>query len=344
MTKEQCEQGENTELENRPDGTTPPSIRGWLFFFLLIVVVGALFSLVYTVATFEADDYAGIHALAIFDIVWVVMLFSLALYILYAFVRRKPNAVYLGKMYVVASFLSNLLVLVMGGLPETGFESAQRTVGALVWAVIWFLYLSFSEQVKELIPLESREKSKSDYYICGAFVLIPIFLMSIGIVSAFGSRAEEEAAMMREVRLMPGEYTDGRIVFKCPEGFICERRTTDFPGTVIFDFAYGEEVWGAVCSDYDTDTSVKNFDSYWAGWQNTELAEYEYVEHLSERREINGRPCHVKRVEYQSWPTCVWTYALIFDDATEKVCVVSLYQLDRKDHIEEILASVRFGK
>lgn len=51
-------------------------------------------------------------------------------------------------MYVVVTFITNILALISGEFEETGLGSLPRIVRSLVWGVIWFSYLTYSEQVK----------------------------------------------------------------------------------------------------------------------------------------------------------------------------------------------------
>ena len=51
------------------------------------------------------------------------MLLALAIYTIYAFLQRKPNAVYLAKVYIAAVFISNVITLFSGEFEESGMGS-----------------------------------------------------------------------------------------------------------------------------------------------------------------------------------------------------------------------------
>ena len=74
-------------------------IRGWLTFFIVMMLLGGFFSFVYPIATYNPDDYAGSFFLAIADPIQGLMLFGLACYTAYSFYDRQPNAVFLAKTY-----------------------------------------------------------------------------------------------------------------------------------------------------------------------------------------------------------------------------------------------------
>ena len=66
----------------------------------------------------------------------------------------SPNTVsrFEGKLYVIIIFISNMLVLLSGEMPDTGWDSLPQVVKALVLSFIWFSYLCVSRQVENLFP------------------------------------------------------------------------------------------------------------------------------------------------------------------------------------------------
>lgn len=81
-----------------------------------------------------------------------IMLLALAIYTIYAFLQRKPNAVYLAKVYIAAVFISNVITLFSGEFEESGMGSMPRLIRSLIWSIVWFLYLTTSKQVNNIIP------------------------------------------------------------------------------------------------------------------------------------------------------------------------------------------------
>ena len=144
--------------------------------------LGGLVSAVYPIFTYNIHEYSGSHILAMTDVVFGAMLLLLAIYTIFSFVKRKPNAVFLAKMYTIAVFVSNLLSLMSGGeFAESGFGSVAQVVRSLIWGVIWYLYLCFSNQVNDIIPKTYRKVLNRDYYFMGALALAPILLCGMGI-------------------------------------------------------------------------------------------------------------------------------------------------------------------
>lgn len=331
-------------VENKEECITYPDygikIHGWLTFFLFSIAVGGLFSALYPILTYNVTEYDGSHFLAICDVALGIMLFALACYVIYSFCKRKSNAVFLAKMYVVVTFTSNTLLLLGGGYEDTGLGSLPQIIRSLVWGIIWFLYLSFSEQVQDIIPKSYRKTFSRDYYFMVAFIIIPILCISIGIGDIFSQRNEQEKEFISKTELNYNEYTDGRIIFTKPDGFTCEKQELEDPKITLFDLE-SEYGYIRIVSDYDTDVSVKNFNSYWDGWEDDELKDIAYKEILNEKREINGNPYFIKSVLYETENPIKWDFAMLFNPQTGKMCVIHSLQ-NETQCLEELMKTIRF--
>lgn len=332
----------NEEIIDYPN--PDDSIRGWLWFFLFSIGLGGLLSAIIPIASYNLQEYGGSHILAMTDVVFGVMLLLLAIYTIYSFVKRKPNAVFLAKMYTIAVFVSNLLSLISGGeFAESGFGSLAQVVRSLIWGVIWYLYLCFSNQVKEIIPKSYRKVLNRDYYFMGALIFVPILLLGIGIADMQTINQEKEDQFISSNNLSYNEYTDGRIIFTKPDGYTCEKYELENPHIILYDLELGEEAWIRICSDYDTDMSARNFNSYWENWQDESLKNYSQQEICNEKRYINSNPYYIKSVEYNTEIPIIWHYVMLFNSHTGKVCVVSYFQIgENTSCLEDLLSSIRF--
>lgn len=323
-------------------------IHGWLSFFFFAIILGGLFSAIYPIATFNASDYAGNFCLGAVDIVTGLLLLAVAGFTVYSFVKRKPNAVFWGKVYVVLVFLTNVFVLVSGATEEKGFQSATQVGRSVVWGIIWFLYLSFSDQVQEIIPKSYRKISSSDWAMLAASILLPIFLYVVGlsqINSLVDSRTAQETEF-RKTELSYNQRTDGRVIFTIPDGFECESQVVDVEGVSATLFSINNDEIGncTMCSDYDTDKSIKNFDSYWEGWKDEDIKNYSTDNVDRGTKTINGNDCLYRITKhYVNGVYVYWRYYLLFDDETGKVFVASFYDTDNStDYVDELLESVKF--
>lgn len=153
------------------------------------------------------------------DLLFSLALVALACYTIHAFIYIRPKAVFLGRLYIIVIFISNLLTLLSGDMEDVGWGSLSQVVKGSVWGLIRFVYLSVSNQVAELFPKENRRIFKRDKYFAGSLLTIPallffiylfVFLGNIGITPLISSDA--------------GEYTDEVVAFRVPGYDICTRQ------------------------------------------------------------------------------------------------------------------------
>lgn len=323
-------------------------IHGWLSFFFFAVIIGGLISAVYPIATFNAADYAGNFCLGAVDIVTGLLLLAVAGFTVYSFTNRKPNAVFWGKIYVALVFLTNLFVLIGGATEENGLQSAAQVVRGVIWGIIWFLYLTFSGQVQEVIPKSFRKISSTDWAVVTASVLLPVFLFVVGyaqINSLVDTRINQEVEL-RNSSLSYNQRTDGRVIFTIPDGFECESQDVNSEGVDITLFSLNNDGIGncTICSDYDSDKSKKNFNSYWNSWKDEDIKNYSTENVDRGTINVNGNDCLYRITKhYVNGVYIYWRYYLLFDDQTGKVFLASCYDTNcSTDYISELLESVKF--
>lgn len=185
------EQEVQAPLEETNDTTIPSvytsewlksntQIKGWLIFFLLAIFVGGLISAISSFTNFNAADYEGNIWLGAVDIFIGVCLFAIAIYTIYAFIQRKPNALFYGRLYVFLVFATNIISAIGGDL-ELG--TVKHVVRGIIWSIIWFFYLLLSVQVQRVIPKAYRKVKALDWSILAVFIMISIFCFAIGVTS-----------------------------------------------------------------------------------------------------------------------------------------------------------------
>lgn len=316
-------------------------IHGWLSFFLFTVVAGGLFSVAYPLFTFNLEEYDNNILLALADPFFGLILFLLACYTFYAFVNRLPNAVFLAKMYVIAVFVSNLLVLIGGEYEATGFGSAPKLVRSLIWSVIWFAFLLNSKNVEEVCPKEYRKKKNLDIYIAAAFIIFPLLLIAISLTSELSTRNKQEATLIQNAVLAENEYTDGKVIFARPSGFSCQK--TEVEGLDIFNLECESVGNITLCSDYEDNRSEQNVRSYWKEWEDEDAKNLSSKVECFETLEKNGHPYYYAVKKYTTNDSeFFWRFIMMFDYETGKVCVISSYDGGYEEYIEELLNSIRF--
>ena len=323
-------------------------IGGWLILFFIAVTFGGIFSAIYPIATFKSEDYAGNFCLASVDIITGFSLLLVAIITIYSFVNRKPNAVFWGKVYVALIFLTNFLSIISGNLEGTGIQSEKQAIKGLLWGTIWFLYLTFSKQVNEIIPKTFRKIRSSDWAIVGCIILTPVFMYILGysqINKLVDQRNNNETELL-EKSLNYDERTDGRVIFSIPTDFTCEEQNVDVEGNSfkIFNLESSTDASCTISSDYDTDKSDKNFLSYWENWKDEDTNKYSSTEIDSGTITINGNDCKYKITKFDINGVAVyWRFYLLFDRTTGKVFVATCYDANNStEYIHELLNSIRF--
>lgn len=323
------------------------NIHGWLSLFFFAITVGGLISAIYPIVTFNLADYAGNIWLGAIDILLGVSMLAIAIYTTYAFTQRKSNAVFYGKLYVVLVFVTNILSLI--GDPNAGLGGIKQTFRGITWGIIWFLYLLFSKQVQEVMPKTFRKVGKFDWGVLAAIIVVPFLCFAIGMsnLNAEVENRESLEAKIREVPLADNERTDGKIIFTIPDGFLCESEEVEpMPGSKLLLFSLSNESIGngTICSDYDNDSSIKNFDEYWKSWEGEDDKMYSKTNVDRGSKTINNHNCKYRIIRYNVNGVHVyWRFHIIFDDLSGKCCVVSCYDRNEStSYVNELLESIRF--
>ena len=319
------------------------SIHGWLSFFLFILTLGGLISGLYPIATFNVSEYDGNYYLAWGDVAFGILLLAVATLTVYSFIQRKPDAVFLGKTYQVAVFASSLLNLLLGGYSADGVGSMPQLIRSLVWSVIWFCYLTFSNQVNEVIPKSYRRINSKDFCLAGALLFVPLLLMAIGLSNILNSREKEAEAFLERIELSEDERSDGRIVFEIPRGFTCEENFVTEYNLKIY-YLESEDIGSiTLCSDYDGDKSKKNFLDYCENWEDEDAKDYSSEIVTDDTRTANGNSYYYRAKKYDiNGSEVFWRFCLMFDTASSKVCIISCYDNGYDDYLYGFLQSIRF--
>ena len=330
------------------------SIGGWLSLFLFVVGLGSLVSAVYPIITFDIAEYDGSYLLASCDVFLGFMCLFIGIYTIYSFVQRKPNAVFVAKIYVVLIFGMNLTNLITGGLETgNGIGSANQVVKGVIWGVIWYLYLIKSKKVAEVIPHDFRSRKSFDYYIICVLVILPVIILTVGLHKAFADNESRRAEMIENVVLAPGEHTDGVAVFRVPDYFSCEWEDVEpVPGNKIRVYTIDAPgIIANICSDFDGDISYKNFKEYVDSWRNDEFAGDSSELVFDEEGEINGNQYRYMVTRYYDEEGEVaWRYALVYDKDDDKLTLISAYDgypgTDYKwgpdDYFHTLVEGIRF--
>lgn len=174
---------ENEKPRSLDSGYAEERISGWLVIFLWLGLGGGALMTIYNTLPF-LSLYSSIMQLIALALMATVVITAVAA--IYAFYKRKPNAVSLAITYIVMVVLDGVSGLIIGEMTDTHGDIAT-TIRPFVWAGIWFSYLMLSNKVANLIPKETRRWCLFDKVILGVNVLATAIFLLIYSSAANGS-------------------------------------------------------------------------------------------------------------------------------------------------------------
>ena len=244
------------------------AVKGWFAFFLFVIGLGSIASLVYGIATLDLDDYYNSKLFASVEILYKVIYLLLAVYTIWSVSKRKLNAIFLCKTTAIFLFISNLLVLAGGDFETSGLGSLRTTISSFGWSVIWILYFIFSEQVNRLFPKEKRKVFLRDKILLVLLILPMIFGLCYVIYLGVAGKSIE----INESTLAQNERTDGVIAFIVPEEYSCTPTTTD--NLTVFHLT-NEDCYITIVGAVDMDNSDENANEYFRLLKDESLSTWE---------------------------------------------------------------------
>lgn len=152
----------------------PKTVSGWLAFFLWVGVgLGAVIGCVRNIVELVNIGWTPISVLIFAG--YLGPMVAVAVMTIVAFYKRQPNAVALAIMYIVMIALDGVLQLALYALMEEAAE-LKGIIRSFVWAVVWFIYLMVSQQVKELIPEETRSSKLAEKILMAVYIVAMVSL------------------------------------------------------------------------------------------------------------------------------------------------------------------------
>ena len=114
-----------------------------------------------------------------------VYFLALCIYTFIAIRKRKPNAVFYARFVMVVCLLSWIVLIATGRFELTG-SNIIFGFGTLIYGGLG-LYWSFTDnEVKEVFPKEYRKTTWKDYLFCFGYILIPLIVVGVILLSALG--------------------------------------------------------------------------------------------------------------------------------------------------------------
>ena len=153
----------------------PSEIKGFFAFYLYwSIPIGVIITIIRTLFSYDSASYLGSGFLLCTDIALTLIYTYLGIYVIYAFIKQRSDAVFMAKYQLLYLFLSNILVIAVG-------DSESMTFSSIIWSIIFFLYICFSEDVKDRIPKETRKLTKINRYFVPISLIIPVVCFLLGL-------------------------------------------------------------------------------------------------------------------------------------------------------------------
>lgn len=184
-------------------------IDGFLAFYLYFIVpFGLLAAYVSTLANWKVDTFNG-NVFGILYVISVLLFFSyFQIYTIYAFRKRKSDAVFIAKYQLIFLILGNVLAIFTSGLDIVTWSFPVK----ILWGIIFLCYLFFSKDIEEIIPSKTRKIRPGNIVLIVLSIVIPIFFLvaaSINIAMRNSPKARIEAACKTQKSQLPMEVAEG---------------------------------------------------------------------------------------------------------------------------------------
>ena len=176
----------------------------------------------------------------------------------------------------------------------------------------------------------------------GAFMLMLAMFIMAGTAGTDRRRAVTFKKSKTQNNKASRQHTDGNIMFYAPKGFYC--KDSVFAGCRVFflENESGTEV--TLNSGFDSDDSPEHINFIYndLGGEAMEGYESTVVADVTKSDKRVTKCIRVKKYTGQGI-VVYWRFAVLFDKATGKMCLVSAYDKGKGDYLEPLLESVRFN-
>jgi len=326
---------------------------GWLTFFLIVIGIGGVLSPIRIFSTMSLSDYdIGIGhwfsiAGAVSEGILVLGMTFLAFYTIISFNKYKPNAVKLGKSYLIIAFATNLLNLIVG---DYEVSEINTVIIPLIWQVIWFIYLSQSNLVEELFPQKERKLFKRDKILLFSIITpiviwtILVFVLSLsqGVIN---QSTNQDATNKSE--LAYNEYTDGRIIFENPDGMVVEKVIQG--GRTFHQLTDNDNTSIVIYSEIDDTDTKEYFDEYIQAIAEEAFRDSKYKIKDEQHYFRNGNSVYMKTLLFDSESMIFEsesikqsTFVMLFNKETSTCCILTCGSENDPEFLPDLINSIRF--
>lgn len=211
-----CEQQDKQSAElsdfNKETNHKPVEIDGFLKFYLFwSIPLGILVTIIGSIVGFDASIYGPGNYLIASDVSFILFYCITGAYVIYAFLKCRSDAVFMAKYQLFMLLFSNLTVVIFDINQLTG-----TNISGIIWSIVFFVYLCFSDKVKDRIPKKTRKLTKFCKYFFPISIIIPIVCFLIGSVEAhlgYSLFADTDEKMEQIIEQANSTLPEGQTVF-----------------------------------------------------------------------------------------------------------------------------------
>ena len=189
-------------------------MSGGLIAFLVIMCAWAIFAIWDNFNSYDSDIFGNNNIIALYLFLPSILALVWICYVIFAFFRRLPNAVYLAEAYFVVLFLLNLVVKLFWN--EYGYDWGLLLFSLCLFGMV-FVYLVDSRNVATVIPRSFRRVSIYDIILTSLYFLFSIGAYAIGVnklESLYQSYQElEEGQIASDIMDINNEIVSQKVVY-----------------------------------------------------------------------------------------------------------------------------------
>jgi len=129
-------------------------VKGWLFFFCLVIGVFTPIMVIYNIGAWgdvSSSYYSGIDTIKTYDIFGGLLIGGFGIYTAYCLWKIKSNAVKTAKIFIIAAAIENLLLwilLLSLDLPSAAEDISYKPFIRVIVLACWYAYFTKSRRVK----------------------------------------------------------------------------------------------------------------------------------------------------------------------------------------------------
>ena len=170
-------------------------ISGWLAVFLWLGLCGG--AILSVGSSIFNNAFGQGQFVAILQVLYLLPLVLSAFFAIYAFYKRKPNAVSLAKTYITMIYMDAALTLVSLIILEDP-SIIMWSIRNFIWASIWLTYLQQSEKVRIVIPKNMRAWKAPEKILLAIFIIV---WLAIASLTVFGKIAKTNPELLSSVNI-----------------------------------------------------------------------------------------------------------------------------------------------